>query len=477
MIRGVNCGIITLAVVGLITGVVSCGGGGGGSSSPVISDAAVCTVTGDQYSLEAVSDGSGGAVVAWIDERPSNSFFKVFTQRINASSGNGLWATDGVPARAATGDQFNPQVVYDGSSGGIYVWSDTLDLIPGAQVYAQKLDLVSGAPQWAVNGVAAKTNMTNNNLKAAPDGSGGILITGMVWPPGPGNASVFAQRLAAASGTPQWSAQGVELCSTVNNPKYPQIAPDGSGGAVVAWHDDRSGDYNIYAQKSDASNGAPQWTANGEAVSTTSGDQEYPMIIPDGAGGVIITWQDSRNGDYDIFAQRIDLATGTPQWAVDGVAVCATGGDQVSPMIVPDGSGGAVITWQDGRNADDDIYAQRINMASGASQWTPEGVVVCAASEGQETPRIINDGVGDIIISWEDFRGGGNYDIYVQKIDMMTGAVQWGNNGMPVSVRSGNQTEHRIVPNGSGGAIIVWKDDRSVDEDIYAQEIRSNGTR
>ena len=388
-----------------------------------------------------------------------------------------MWATDGIPARAATGDQHNPQVVHDGSTGAIYVWSDTLGAVPGAQVYAQKQDLVSGAPQWGVNGVAARTNFSNVNLKAAPDGSGGILITGMVWPFGPGNASVFAQRLAAVSGTPQWSAQGVELCSTLQNPQHPQIAPDGSGGAVVAWHDARGGDNDIYAQKSDASNGAPQWTANGIAVSSSSGDQEYPQIVQDGAGGVIITWQDSRNGDYDIFAQRIDIATGAPQWAADGVAVAATGGDQVSPMIVPDGIGGAVITWQDGRNGNDDIYAQSLSMASGASQWTTEGVVVCAANEEQRNPRIIYDGVEDVIISWEDYRNGGNYDIYAQKVGMTTGAVQWGNNGTAVSVRSGNQTEHRIVPNGSGGAIIIWKDDRSLDEDIYAQEIRSNGTK
>lgn len=477
MFRILCCGIGSLAVAGLITGVVSCGGGGNGSSSPVISDLAVCAATGDQHDPEAVSDGSGGAVVLWIDERPDISVFKIYTQRINASSGNGLWTTDGIAVRAAEGDQYYHQVVYDGSGGAIYVWADTLGLLGGNRALAQKLDLVSGTAQWTADGVNAVTYMVKIYHDAVADGSGGMVFTGIRIPPGPGNSSIFAQRLAAASGTPMWSASGSELCSTIYNPERPRITSDGSGGAVVAWHDDRSGDSDVYVQRAAAANGAPQWTVNGVAVTGTTGDQIYPMITEDGAGGVIIAWQDSRNGDFDIFAQRIDIATGTPQWTVNGVAVAATGGDQASPMIVPDGMGGAVITWQDDRNGNDDIYAQRLSMVSGAPEWTGQGVVVCAANGEQKNPRVIYDGAGDVIISWEDFRNGANYDIYAQKIDMATGAVQWGNNGKAVSAMAGNQTEHRIVPNGSGGAIIIWKDDRNLDEDIYAQEIRSDGSK
>jgi len=40
-------------------------------------------------------------------------------------------------------------------------------------------------------------------------------------------------------------------------------------------------------------------------------------------------WKDERNGNIDIYAQRID-ASDVPLWAVDGVPVCTAAGDQIS---------------------------------------------------------------------------------------------------------------------------------------------------
>ena len=53
--------------------------------------------------------------------------------------------------------------------------------------------------------------------------------------------------------------------------------------------------------------GTPLWTLNGVAICTTVNDQYNPTIVSDGSGGAIITWNDFRNGsDYDIYAQKID---------------------------------------------------------------------------------------------------------------------------------------------------------------------------
>ena len=42
---------------------------------------------------------------------------------------------------------------------------------------------------------------------------------------------------------------------------------------------------------------------------TATGDQQYPAIVADGAGGAIVTWNDDRSGSWDIYAQLIS-ATG-----------------------------------------------------------------------------------------------------------------------------------------------------------------------
>jgi hypothetical protein len=76
---------------------------------------------------------------------------------------------------------------------------------------------------------------------------------------------------------------------------------------------------------------------------TATGNQNAPASVSDGAGGAIVTWYDNRGGDLDIYAQRLNSA-GTPQWTADGVALCAATGDQRYPTIASDGAGGAIVT-------------------------------------------------------------------------------------------------------------------------------------
>ncbi|MFB3896657.1 MAG: hypothetical protein ACE14V_10185, partial [bacterium] len=38
---------------------------------------------------------------------------------------------------------------------------------------------------------------------------------------------------------------------------------------------------------------------------TATNNQYYPILVSDGSGGAIIAWQDYRNGNYDIYAQSV----------------------------------------------------------------------------------------------------------------------------------------------------------------------------
>ena len=75
-------------------------------------------------------------------------------------------------------------------------------------------------------------------------------------------------------------------------------------------------------------------------------------------------------------------------WASDGVPVCFTTGNQMYPVIVSDGAGGAIVAWYDGRSGNDDIYAQRVN-ASGTCLWAANGVALCTAAGNQQAPRFV----------------------------------------------------------------------------------------
>ena len=155
---------------------------------------------------------------------------------------------------------------------------------------------------------------------------------------------------------------------------------------------------------------------------TATGDQSGAVSIPDGAGGAIVAWWDLRNGESnaDIYAQRISAA-GVAQWATDGVPVCTAASSQVYPKLVADGAGGAIVTWQEYRSGTVDIYAQRIS-ADGAVQWPSSGVAVCTVAGGEYDVVGVSDGAGGAMVPWWEFRNGGG-GAFWQRISA-AGAVQ-----------------------------------------------------
>jgi hypothetical protein len=276
----------------------------------------------------------------------------------------------------------------------------------------------------------------------------------------------------------QWAGNGVVISAAGNTQGAPNIVSDGSGGGIITWQDYRSGNNSdLYAQRINSSGGV-QWTADGIAVSSETGDQFFPSIVSDGSNGAIVTWQDFRGGIADIYAQRIN-GSGAVQWDASGVAICTAASYQYNPVIASDGSSGAIITWYDVRNGNQDIFAQRVN-AAGSTQWFANGVAVSTTPETQTVPAIIADGAGGAIITWQDQRNGSaNGDVFAQRLNA-AGATQWSSNGLAIgNSNARDEYKPKLVSDGAGGAIIAWNayDIPNYSKaDIYAQKVNANGT-
>jgi len=223
-----------------------------------------------------------------------------------------------------------------------------------------------------------------------------------------------------------------------------------------------------------------QWSTDpniNNAICTAAGQQLSHGITSDGSGGAIITWQDLRGGSTiafsDIYAQRIS-ADGNVLWALNGVAVCIATGTQATPLIISDGNGGAIIMWNDGRGGGGfQIYAQRINSA-GVTQWTTDGVLIKTSPGIQNNPAITSDGSGGAIITWDTFVANFRYNIYAIRVTS-EGTLAW---STTVCNDPLEQQFPQICNDGSGGAIIIWSDARPGinNNDLYAQHLNSGGT-
>jgi hypothetical protein len=63
-------------------------------------------------------------------------------------------------------------------------------------------------------------------------------------------------------------------------------------------------DFNIFAQRVNAAGGV-LWPVGGAAVTVANSGQTGPAPVPDGTGGMIVAWNDTRFGTFDVYANRI----------------------------------------------------------------------------------------------------------------------------------------------------------------------------
>jgi hypothetical protein len=427
----------------------------------------VCTAAGYQSDPSIVTDGSGGAIISWVDYRTGVDSANIYAQRIDAA-GAVRWTTDGVTISTTGRTLGLPAITEDGAGGAIIVWEDNRSGTI-SEIFARRIDS-GGVALWAANGVLISTG-SSFVLSHAPalvsDQSGGAIITWRDVRNGSNYYDIYAQRVNA-SGVAHWAENGVVVCSAANAQNSPAIVSDGAGGAIITWEDVRSGtSYDIYGQRVNAS-GLVQWTPDGVPISTSTNDQRAPItLLGDGSGGAILAWTDQRSGtNEDIYAQRVD-SSGVRMWDTNGVAISAAAVDQAIPNIVSDGKGGAIMVWSDDRAGTSDAFVQRINSA-GTVQWTSDGVEVKSVVS---SPEITTDAAGGAIITWYKFG-----DVYAQRVDS-SGVLKWDTNGVAISVAPSGQANPVIIDNGAGGAIITWTDGRSgSDGDIYAQMLRSDGS-
>ena len=240
-------------------------------------------------------------------------------------------------------------------------------------------------------------------------------------------------------------------------------------GDVVAWSDNRNGNWDVYGknlqtgvERPICTNGADQWNVaiNGNLVvfedNRNGGTDIYGYNLvteaeieirkgdwsagnPDAAGNTVV-WMDQRNAlanwRWDIYGY--DVATGQE------FEVCANSGWQGYPAI-----SGDTIIWWDNQGSGNELHGMGVS--------TGNKFFIHAPPRANMGPLDVD---GDIVVWYDTRRGVEEADIY--GYDLSTGEE------FPICTAQGSQQAPVI-----SGDYVVWMDKRNGVWDIYGYDLVS----
>lgn len=249
----------------------------------------------------------------------------------------------------------------------------------------------------------------------------------------------------------------IEICTDGHDQGSPIIAFDGTDYLVV-WHDNRNGNYDIYAQFV-SSDGSKVGVSFPPCLDSKS--QNTPAIAFDGTNYLVV-WEDERNPSLDIYGQFVGPGSGLGNFRIS-----SDNNNQGNPAIAF-AETNYLVVWKDGRNpaTEPDVYAQLVGKNG---NLIGAEFAICDEAKVQWHQAIAPDGSNYLVV-WEDYRNG-SYDIYGQFIDK-NGNLIGGN--FAICNEGSHQTEPAITYGGDR-YLVVWEDYRHGHYAIYGQFVSVEG--
>jgi hypothetical protein len=302
-------------------------------------------------------------------------------------------------------EQGDPSVLVNDDGSAIIVWTDYRN---NYDIFAQRFDSNGGrlGTNYSVTDGSLERHYEYPDIDGIGDGSFTV-----VWNQ---NCAVrifarwYDQTGSPISGTVQVSEEMAEETRR----SRPKVAVSRSGRTLIAWHDQRNGDFDIYGQWF-RTDGTP--LGDNFRINDDTGDAE--QLTPDVSASderFLVVWRDYRLGDEDIYAQRFD---GEGNSIDSNFRVNDDTGKarQHAPCVACDRTGWCAVTWWDRRGVVPDVYAQLYDQ-DGLTRGNNFKVESGPSDSSQFDPAVAWDEQDNIWFAWSDNREEKlNLDIYTSE--------------------------------------------------------------
>lgn len=319
-----------------------------------------------EYDLD--TDLQGSAVIVFQDIR-NTGVNNVVAYKAN-QNGDLTWGPDGIALSSDTSTDFSnmsPVCFCSAENSCYFAWQRTGS---ATSIVINRLD-PAGQKLWGESGITLTPTEGSYNWPQIIQSDGANILlkyyhdTGPFWSP---NRHVHVAKYSP-TGTQLWNTTITDAGGLTAWQQIIPFEPDGSGGGVLAWYEDRNSDMDndVYCQRVtvDGNVSMPQ---NGALVSEDPSNQQYyPQVAVDAANQQIYVFYrvtDADQNNAGLARQLLDFA-GNRIWGNIGASIIDIGPAESNSLGAYQTSQGAVFLYQYGT---DNLYAS-CWLPSGDSAW------------------------------------------------------------------------------------------------------------
>lgn len=402
-----------------------------------------------QSSPSVGKDEDGNFIIVWQDERNGN--LDIFLQRYDAS-GARVGVNTKVNNDTGSKGQCSPKIAVYPDGKCVIVWIDYRNSSP--DVYGQR---------YSASGEAMGSNFRVNRVSGLIDclspsvavGDGDHFV--IVWEDNRNGVFDVFYRINRyfQPHFDDFSDKKANDDAGTIKPRYPSVDMDEDGSFIIAYGKKKNINSDINCRKFNTS-GVPQGYSIKINDDVGNAKQQKPVIALSSGRKYCVVWEDFRNGAFnpDIYYVYYNYIALTHNFKANNDQGIAP---QSDPSVSINQEGKAVITWEDQRNGQNSIFCQRYDVGGGV---LGSNVLVNTGGGSAANPVAGMDGIGNYIVSWEDKRSG-NSDIYYQRYDI-NGLAIGENVKVNDDVGDKVQSNPCVAMDGDGNYIIAWEDNRNI---------------
>jgi cysteine-rich repeat protein len=384
------------------------------------------------------------------------------------------------------GKQECPWVATLPGGSALIVWQDESGTAPDTSGLAVRARLLRGTALVGSDLVVnAQTAFDQTDPRVTASAAGGLYL--VVWTDASGAApddlgTAVRGRLLDDSGSPRGS--DFVIPSTLAGDQvhpFPAARPDASFAVVWEDHSGASGDLTgaaIRLRLLDAEGGpdGPDKVVN----TTTLLEQTEPAIAVNGTGVALIVWEDGSQTGADTSERAIRGRRVAPDGsfadADDFIINTTTAHDQLQPGVSVLDDDDFLVVWADGSRAPGDPGEIRGRRIPAAGAPAGDDVLLNTTSAGGQQQPSSAALAGAVAVVWED-EGGTAPDVSESAVRVRwigaDGAVAGApSDGLVNSILFDDQGEPGVAALAGGSVIVVWEDESQTPPDDQEDAVR-----